>query len=59
MKFFFFFLLGGSVCFVSALKWRNMLWWVKVDWLSGVLVAVDAEAGRYFLSGHLSLMLPV
>lgn len=32
-----------------------MLWWVKVDRLSGVLVAVDAESGRYFLSGHLSL----
>lgn len=55
--FFFFFppLLGGSVYFVFALKWRNMLWWVKVDRLSGVLVAVDAESGRYFLSGHLSL----
>lgn len=36
-----------------------MLWWVKVDWLSGVLVAVDAESGSYFLSGHFSLMLLV
>lgn len=35
-----------------------MLLWVKVGCLSGVLVAVNAELGRFFLGGHLSLLLP-